>query len=110
MCKNGPLPKYHIQKNNSKLAIYVNVLISFPSLWQNIWENLLKGRKLILAHSFRGFSPWPLGSLASGPAVEHNIRAERVDGPELLVSWKEREGMEERLWTRYSPHGPILFN
>jgi hypothetical protein len=51
-----------------------------------------------LVHSFRGFSPWSLGSIASGPMcseAEHRGRENMVE-KNWLSSWWTRDRERER--------------
>jgi hypothetical protein len=40
--------------------------------------------RFILPHSFRGFSPWPAGSIVSGFVIKQNILAEGHGAAKLL--------------------------
>jgi hypothetical protein len=64
----------------------------------------LKEQRLILAHAFRGFSPWSVGYLTgvSGAAVKQSVMAEgQRKAVHLMVARKQRdrerqEGAEDR--------------
>jgi hypothetical protein len=43
-----------------------DVFVTLHTCDPNAWENNLKEELFILAHSFRGFSPWSLGSMHLG--------------------------------------------
>jgi hypothetical protein len=56
---------------------------------QNTQENNLKEERLILAHGFRGFSPWLLGSINLGRTLRPWKCVEEEDG-HLMVDRKQR--------------------
>jgi hypothetical protein len=57
----------------------------------------LKEKKIISAHSFRGFGPWSLGPIASSMQQGHG-------GAKLLISWHLGRRKTDRnvLGTRYT--------
>jgi hypothetical protein len=76
-------------------------------------RNQLKGERLILAPSFRGFISWSIGSIALGPKVRPNIKSESVwwsKAAHLMVARKKKDRMASG--TKYSlqrpaPHEPL---
>lgn len=53
------------------LFVYKGMLVCFLASWQNIWENQLL--RLMLAVSFRVFSPWSIGPVSFGPGARGHI-------------------------------------
>jgi hypothetical protein len=51
----------------------------------------LKEEGFILAHGFRKFSSWSLGSIF-GPVVRQHIIAEEYGGRKLVTLWKQGSG------------------
>jgi hypothetical protein len=51
----------------------------------------LKEEGFILAHGFRKFSSWSLGSIF-GPVVRQHIMAEEYGGRKLVTLWKQGSG------------------
>jgi hypothetical protein len=64
------------------------MLVSFLWLWQIARDSkLIKEESFILAPSFRGFIPWPVGLVAFGPVVKQYIMVRVCDSRGLLTSW-----------------------
>jgi hypothetical protein len=61
----------------------------FSLLWQNTWENNLKG-KTILTNDFRGFSPWLLGSMFLVPLWDRNHGRENTWRRMVFILWQTR--------------------
>lgn len=72
--------------------IVLNMLVSFLSLWQNIWKKktFIKGKRLMLAHTFRDFSPWSPWSVVLGPVTRQKIKTGPHGEPKIFtLLWQE---------------------
>jgi hypothetical protein len=81
------------------------VLVCFLGLWQNTWENQLKGKKTSLTHSFRGFSPWSLLHCFRSVVRQNSMAASTCQNRATYLMVANKWGRGE--WAKYTLQGHI---